>query len=214
MMVSFILYFKKNNLMKLRTKLQSTLLIFLLLVMLLPLAAYAEGEVQIKSVKLAAVDDDYQISVDSEIVLNPTLEKALEKGIVLYFVTKFTLLDPRWYWFDKEVARTKPRIGLTYYALTRQYRLIYRSYSRNFFSLEEALQVLSQLHDHPITINSELKPNVEYKAILRVWLDLTRMPKPFQVEALSSSDWNLSSDRLEWEMKLPVPAQPFYFKSD
>jgi len=200
--------------MMLRTKLQSTLLIFLLLIILLPLAAYAEGNVQIRSVSLAAANDGYQISVDSEIVLNATLEKALEKGIVLYFVTKFTLLDPRWYWFDKEVARTKPRIGLTYYALTRQYRLIYRSYSRNFFSLEEALQVLSQLQDHPITINSELKPDVEYKAILRVWLDLTRMPKPFQVEALSSSDWNLSSDRLEWQMKMPLSTQPFHFKSD
>ena len=93
MMVSFILYCKKNSLMKLQIKLQSILLIFLLLVMLLPFTAYAEGDVQIKSVKLAAVDDEYHISVDSEIVLNPTLEKALEKGIVLYFVTKFTLLD-------------------------------------------------------------------------------------------------------------------------
>jgi uncharacterized protein DUF4390 len=197
-----------------RAKLQFIILISLLSAMLLPLAAHAEGNIQIKSVSLAAAADGYEISVDSEIVLNATLERALEKGIVLYFVTKFTLLDPRWYWFDKEVARTKPRVGLTYYALTRRYRLNYRSHSRDFYSLKEALQVLSQLRDHPITINSELKPGVEYKAALRVWLDLTRMPKPFQVEALSSSGWNLSSDTLEWHMTLPLSTQPFHLKGD
>lgn len=35
---------------------------------------------------------------------------------------------------------------------------------------------------------------------------IMRMPKPFQVEALASSQWELTSDRLEWRMKLPVIA--------
>ena len=214
MMAFFIPYCKKCNLMMWRAKPQSVILIFLLSIMLLPSVVHADGNIQIKSVSLAAVGDGYDISVDSEIVLNSTLEQALEKGIVLYFVNKFTLLEQRWYWLDKEVARTKPRVGLTYHALTRQYRLNYRTYSRNFYSLKEALRVLGRLRDHPITINSELKPDVEYKAELRVWLDLTRMPKPFQVEALGSSDWNLSSDRLEWRMTLPSSTQPFHLKGD
>ena len=212
MTASFIPNCKKCKRMIWREKLQFIILISLLSAMLLPLAAHAEGNIQIKSVSLAAAGDGYEISVDSEIVLNATLEEALEKGIVLYFVTKFTLVDSRWYWFDKEVARTKPRVGLTYHALTRRYRLNYRTYSRNFYSLEEALQVLGQLRDHPITIKSELKPDVDYKAELRVWLDLTRMPKPFQMKALGSSDWNLSSDRLEWYMKLPLSTRPFHLK--
>lgn len=187
---------------------------FILLVMWQPLAAVAEGSVQIKSVSLAAVNEGYEINVDAEIELNATLEKALEKGVVLYFVTKFTLVNPRWYWFDKEVARIKPRVGLSYHALTRQYRLTYPSYSRNFYSLKEALLFLSKVHGEAITIKSELKPGFDYKATLRVWLDLTRMPKPFQVEAFGSSDWNLSSDKLEWTMKLPLSTKPFHLKGD
>ncbi len=182
-----------------------------MIVLLLMPTARAEG-IQIKSVSLAAIHQDYEISVDSEIVLNATLEQALEKGIVLYFVTKFSLVDSRWYWLNDEVARGKIKVGLRYYALTRQYHLNYPAFSQSFNSLKEAIQMLSQLRNYPLTIKSELKQDIEYIASLRVWLDLTRMPKPFQVEALGSSQWNLSSDRLEWRMKLPTPEHPFQMK--
>ncbi len=182
-----------------------------IILFLLMSTAQAEG-IQIKSVSLAAIQKDYEMSVDSEIVLNTTLEQALEKGIVLYFVTKFSLVDSRWYWLNDEVARGKIKVGLRYYALTRQYHLNYPAFSQSFNTLKEALQMLSQLRDYPLTIKSELKQDIEYIASLRIWLDLTRMPKPFQVEALGSSQWNLSSDRLEWRMKLPTPEQPFQMK--
>lgn len=172
-------------------------------------SAQPYGSIQVRSFKLTAVDTGFSVDIDSTIELNPTLEQALEKGIVLYFVNKFTLVEPRWYWFDKEVARIKTRVGLRYHALTRRYILSDNTFSRNYSTLKDALVALQRLRDHPLTIYHELKPNVQYNATLRLWLDLTRMPKPFQVEALGSSAWNLSSDRLEWQMTLPKPDQPF-----
>ncbi len=187
-------------------------LIFIsLMLLLLTTAAQAES-IRIKSVNLAAVEQGYEISVDSEIVLNATLEQALEKGIVLYFVTKFSLVDSRWYWLNDEIVRGKLRIGLRYYALTRQYHLNYPAFSQSFNTLEEALQALGQLHDYSLIVKSELKQDADYIASLRIWLDLTRMPKPFQVEALGSNRWNLSSDKMEWRMKLPTPGQPLQIK--
>lgn len=187
-------------------------IICLLLMLLTPFAVAQAESIQIKSVNLAAVGQGYEISVDSDIVLNATLEQALEKGIVLYFVTKFSLIDSNWYWLDEEVARGKSRVGLRYYALTRQYHLNHPSFSQTFNTLQEALKALGQLRNFSLTVKSELKPDVEYIASLRVWLDLTRMPKPFQVEALGSKKWDLSSDKLEWRMKLPTPEQPFQMK--
>lgn len=189
-------------------------LIFFLLILWLPVTvAQAEG-IQIKSVSMAAVEQGYEISIDSEIALNATLEQVLEKGIVLYFVTKFSLVDSRWYWFYDEVARGKLRVGLRYYALTRQYHLNHPSFSQSFNTLTEALQALGQLRDYPLIVKSDLKNDVDYIASLRIWLDLTRMPKPFQVEALGSRKWDLSSDKLEWRMKLPIPEQPFQIKGN
>ena len=183
-------------------------LIFLLLIVFLSITVAQAGNIRIKSATLAAVEQGYEISVDSEIILNATLEQALEKGIVLYFVTKFSLVDSRWYWLNEEVVRGKLRVGLRYYALTRQYYLNHPPFSQSFNTLKEALQALGQIRDYPLTIKSELKQDVDYIATLRIWLDLTRMPKPFQVEALGSSQWNLSSEKLEWRMQLPTPQQP------
>ncbi len=212
MMDSFILCCRKFNQNTWQVVLLHVKFIFLLLFFVAPATATQAGSIQIKSVNLAAVKQNYIISVDSEIILNATLEQALEKGIVLYFATKFSLVDSRWYWLNDEVARSKLRVGLRYYALTRQYHLNYPTYSQGFNTLPEALQALGQLHDFPVSIKSELKQDVDYIASLRVWLDLTRMPKPFQVEALGSSQWNLSSDRLEWRMKLPTPEQPVFIQ--
>ncbi|MBA3755151.1 MAG: DUF4390 domain-containing protein [Nitrosomonas sp.] len=212
MMVSFIPYCIKFDQSTWRAWLPHVNLIFLLLMLSLPAAVAQAESIRIKSVNLAAVEQGYEISVDSEIILNATLEQALEKGIVLYFVTKFSLVDSRWYWLNDEVVRGKSRIGLRYYALTRQYHLSHPPFSQSFNTLKEALQALGQLRDYPLTVKSDLKQDVEYIASLRVWLDLTRMPKPFQVEALGSSQWNLSSDKLEWRMRLPTPEQPLQIK--
>ncbi len=171
--------------------------------LLLTAPVHAE-DIHIKSVALDAVDEGYQFNADVEIALNPMLERALERGIVLYFVSELNLLSPRWYWLDEKVARSKQREALSYYALTRQYRLSRGSLSQNFSTLKGALQALGRLRNRPIVANSELSQETEYIAELRVWLDLSRLPKPFQVEALSSKEWNLSSDTLQWNVRLPA----------
>lgn len=187
-------------------------LIVLLLSLLLPAAAIQAAGIQIKSVNLTAAGNGYEINIDSEIMLNDTLEQALEKGIVLYFVTKFSLFDARWYKLNDEVARSKFVVGLRYYALTRQYHLNHPVFSQSYYSLQEALQALGRIRDLPLTVKSEVKPDADYVASVRVWLDLTRMPKPFQVETIGSSQWDLSSDKLEWHMKLPTPGEPVQIK--
>ena len=177
---------------------------------------HAESGIRIKFVDLIVVDNGYQLNVDSEVVLNSTLEQALKKGVTLYITTKFSLVEPRWYWFDQEVARSKLRMGLSYNALTRQYRLSpkYETWTKNFDTLNEALRVLSRMHGYPVTILSDLKKDIDYIATLRIWLDLSRLPKPFQVETLGSKAWHLTSDRLEWRTNLPLSAQPLYQQGD
>ncbi len=208
----FIPYCKKNSQDLCRVQWLLWGAIIALLFSILSTSVSHAGSIHIKSVEVAAVNQGYEISVDSEIALNATLERALEKGIILYFATKLTLEDSRWFLVNDEVARAKLRVALRYYALTRQYQLNYLSSSQNFNSLKEALKALGRLKGYPLTIKDGLKENVEYMASLRIWFDLTRMPKPFQVEALASSQWELTSDRLEWRMKLPVIGQPMIVK--
>ncbi len=188
------------------------MILLLLVMMALPTITHADGSIQIEYVGLDVVEEGYELNVDAEIILNPLLEQALEKGVILYFRTKFSLFEPRWYWFDKEVAVSKLRIGLRYSELTRQYQLSSRLWSQNFDTLDEALEVLSQLRGRPspVDINYALKPGVDYTATLRMWLDLTRLPKPFQIETFGSSEWNLTSKTLQWQTRLPLSARNLY----
>lgn len=166
------------------------------------------GNIQIKSVVIEAADGGYQFDADFEIALNPKLERALEKGIVLYFVTELNLMKARWYWLDERVAHSRVREGLSYYALTRQYRLSRGALSQNFASLNEALQALSRVRDRPIIANSELQQDTEYIVEIRMRLDISALPKPFQVETLGSREWDLSSGILQWITKLPLQKLP------
>lgn len=181
------------------------LVVALLLTVGLLLTTTARAEdIQVKFVALEAADEGYQFNADFEIALNPTLERALRKGIVLYFVTELNLLNSRWYWFDEKIAQSRTREGLSYYALTRQYRLSRGTLSQNFGTLREALQVLSRVRNRPLIAHSELKQDTEYTAELRMRLDISALPKPFQVEALGSREWDLSSGTLHWNVRLPA----------
>jgi hypothetical protein len=177
----------------------------LLAVALLPAgAAHAEGGIQITSVTLEATEEGYQFDANFEITLNHKLENALEKGIVLYFVTELNLVNSRWYWLDERIAQSRVREGLSYYALTRQYRLSRGTLSQNFGTLSEALQALSRVRNRPIIASSELRQDEEYTVELRMRLDISALPKPFQVETLGSREWDLSSGILRWNTKLPM----------
>ena len=201
MTVSFMPCCRKSDLVVRLLHVAATVLLSLALLS----AAVHAGGIQARSVVIDAVDESYQFNADFEIALNPKLERALEKGIVLYFVTELNLMNSRWYWLDERVAQSRVREGLSYYALTRQYRLSRGTLSQNFGTLKEALQALSRVRDRPIVASSELKPDREYTVELRIWLDISALPKPFQVETLGSREWDLSSGMLRWSTKLPSP---------
>jgi len=56
------------------------------------------------------------------------------------------------------------------------------------------------LHNRLVADKDALKKNQKYSAALRMKLDLSQLPKPFQVNALASKDWTLSSDWHRWEV--------------
>jgi hypothetical protein len=165
--------------------------------------AHAEASIEIKSVRIKPADGAYEFDADFRITLNHKLEHALEKGIVLYFVSELSLVNSRWYWFDERVGYSRIREGLSYYALTRQYRLTRGALSQSFGSLNDALQALSRVRDRPINASEELIPDAECTVELRMRLDIAALPKPFQMETLGSREWDLSSGTLRWDTRLP-----------
>lgn len=161
-----------------------------------PLAC-AEG-IEIKSAELSQTEESLTLNAELDITLNSTLEDALNKGVPLNFVAEFELRRPRWYWLDETVSAAQQHIRLSYHALTRQYQLSVNNQQRNFSGLGEARRELGRLQDWPVAKRNQLKDKQNYVAALRFRLDLTQLPKPLQVNALASKEWNLDSDWQRW----------------
>jgi hypothetical protein len=169
--------------------------------MLLAMVARADN-IEIKSASLTLREDSFSVDADMEITLTATLEDILNKGVPLNFLLEFELIRPRWYWLNDRVATFTQQYKLAYNPLTRQYRISLGTIYQNFATLGEALRFLSRPRNVPVADKALLQSGTTYAASLRMRLDVSQLPRPFQVTALGSREWNLSS---EW---FRFPASP------
>jgi hypothetical protein len=174
--------------------------VFLLALLLMSsLIAKADG-IEVKSAELEVVDETLVLKADLEIGLSPALEEALNKGVPLNFVAEFELKKPRWYWLDEIIVTAQQHIRLSYHALTRQFQLTNNGQYQNFSSLNDARRELGRLQGWPVVEKGLAKKHAAYVAGLRMKLDLSQLPKPLQVNALASKDWNLDSEWHRWNV--------------
>jgi hypothetical protein len=158
-----------------------------------PAFAKAEG-IQVNNAEVTLIEDTYRLDAVFNVGLNKALEEALQKGVTLSFLYEVDMVYPRWYWLDETIVSYKNTIRLSYHALTRQYLLTGPHIHKSFATLTEARQELGFIRSMPLVDRNVLKKNTVYQVELRMKLDLNQLPKPLQVDALGSRDWNLSSD--------------------
>jgi len=159
--------------------------------------ASAADRIAVQSAQLMLADDgDGGLMLDAQFdfELPPVLEDAVNRGIALYFVVEFELFRPRWYWFDKKLIDETRTFRLTYSPLTRQYRLATGALAQPFDSLADALATLRRVRGWQVADRGLIRPDDKYTAQVRMRLDTSQLPKPFQINALTNRDWTLASD--------------------
>lgn len=207
MTVSFMRYCKSNcNLLR-------GLWAALAIILLCPAAATADG-ITVRKAEIRLTTEGYKLAANFDIRLTLILEQALTHGITLNFVSELTLTRSRWYWLDEVASKTEQTTKLSYSALTRQYRIKRGTLFQNFASLDDALRALGNQSSNPIPVQllnksggyiaSLLSDNSNYTAFARMRLDVSQLPKPLQVNALTSDEWRLDSEGYSWVL---VPAE-------
>ncbi len=178
--------------------LMTSLLVFALC--LVPIHAVRAEGIESGALSLSARDDGYFLSADYRIELPQRLEEAL-LAVPLFFVFDYELEQRRWYWLDKTVASGAVTYRLSFNALTRQYRVAINadgprsaSATLNFASLEEALRLISRVRREAVLPASALDRGERYRLTARLRLDLSQLPKPFQLNALTQREWLLDSE--------------------
>jgi hypothetical protein len=170
----------------------------LLLALLAPhVSRAADDRIHVSRAVLSLVEGSEQgvvLDADFDFELPWVLADAVNRGVALYFVVDFELYRERWYWFDRRVVGQSLTYRLTYSPLTRQYRLARGTLALPFDTLEEALLTLRRIRGWKVLERGTLKPDEDYRAQLRMRLDTSQLPKPFQINVLTNRDWTLASD--------------------
>jgi hypothetical protein len=162
----------------------------------LPLTASADGA--ITYAEIVAGEEGYVVNADIDLDLNSRLADAIARGVSLYFTAEFSVERSRWYWLDQVVVERELNYRLSYHAITRSYRLSVGNFHQSFETLEEAQRTMLRIRNWQILEIDDLQPRTSYNAALRFYLDTAQLPKPFQVTAIGSRDWNLATDPLRW----------------
>lgn len=161
------------------------------------MSANAEG-IKIKTVEMERADNDWLLNATFQIELAPGLEDAVKKGVVLYFQTEFDITRSRWYWFDEKPVVAQRQTRLSYQPITQQYRIASEGFTFSAQTMSEALRAVGTIGGWKVADNNQIDAGKSYMAALRMTLDLSKLPKPFQVNALNNRDWNVSSDWLRF----------------
>jgi hypothetical protein len=169
------------------------------------------NEIEVREARLHAVEDGLVLDTDFDFELTPRLAEVVSNGVPLYFRVDFELTRRRWYWFDESAAAKRLQLRLSYHALSRQYRLSTGLLQQSFATLDEALNVLKRVRNWLVVDRTVSFYDADYEAAVRMRLDTTLLPKPFQLSALTSRELQLDSPWKRFTVRspqqLPAPVE-------
>jgi hypothetical protein len=213
-MMDFFTHFLKNKPLKLESALVRWLVAFSLLSLLaVPLAFAASQEgatpASISAIQVERTDGAVFLNAQLKFDLPVPIEDVLLKGIPLFFVAEAEVRRDRWYWYDKKLATVTRQIRLAYQPLTRRWRLNVFSGSAGagggsggglggglpqyFDTLEEAMSKVQRINRWRIVELAELDPDVLHTIELSFKLDVSQLPRPFQIGLIGQSEWNITA---------------------
>lgn len=173
-----------------------TLCLTLLLMAGLHAGQAAAERIGVQGARLEMQEGHWVVNAQFDLDLTARLEEAVSRGLPLYFLVEFELTRPRWYWFDEKAISSALRYRLSYNALTRQYRLSTGTLQQGFPTLQDAIGVMTSVRNWRVAESDAIKAGETYFAALRMRLDVSQLPKPFQINAITDREWTMASD---WE---------------
>lgn len=187
------------------------------------LMAAGPGRVQaaeITQLRVERADDGVHLSAAVSFALPSVVEDALMKGIPMFFVVEADIYRDRWYWTDLRVASAARTIRLAYQPLTRRWRVniasglisssggLRATLNQNYETLVEALSAIQRVARWKIADNADLPADTVYQLEFSFRLDLSQLPRPFQIGMAGLSEWNISAqvkERLRLGPMVPGP---------
>ncbi|MDD0813603.1 DUF4390 domain-containing protein [Curvibacter sp. HBC28] len=163
-------------------------------------------DIEVTQMRVERSEEGLFLSALLRFELPQLVNDAAVKGIPLYFVAEAEVLRDRWYWYDRQVASASRYMRLAYQPLTRRWRLqvaptpitnsgLGVSLAQSFEELEDALAAVQRISRWKIAEPSEIDGEAKHNINLRFRLDVSQLPRPFQLGVTGRTDWNLATSR-------------------
>lgn len=138
---------------------------------------------------------DGKLYIDADVVfeVSPELRNAAQKGVPIYFTADLEIVSKRWWWFDRVQVNDQQTWRVVYNALTRQWRVGTGELSLPEASFDDALSLVRNIRGWGVADVADLDTDQEYTGRIRVRLDTSRLPRPFQIDAFNSTAWTLAT---------------------
>jgi len=167
------------------------------------LSVWAEdSRLKVERATLTRESHHYHLDASFDTKVAPLLKDAISKGLRLSFLLDFQLLEPRKYWFDKELYTASKAIDIYYHALTKQYLVSQGKEQKAYETLNQALTAMGEVEHWQLFQSNLIQTGVAYKAALSVSLNQSKLPKAIQVDAIASEDWSVESPVYTWGVNL------------
>jgi hypothetical protein len=167
-----------------------------------PAWAQAQAPVtEITQLRVERTDDGVLLSANVKFELPPVIDDALAKGIPMFFVAEAVIFRDRWYWYDKQVSVAARHMRLSFQPLTRRWRLVVSptpignsglALGQTFDTREEAMAAVQHISHWRVGESTDLDPEARYNVDFRFRLDVSQLPRPFQIGAVGHADWNIA----------------------
>lgn len=143
-----------------------------------------------------------QLSVSSRFRtdLPDQLKEALKQGVPLHFNLSWQLSAPSMssykFKFDQLLNNDSTiQYKLSFHPLTNRYRVTVGTFSTEYDTLETALRAVGAVANWKVLSKGALSDVAakDTRAEIRLLLTTAKLPKPFQINALTSKNWHLDS---------------------
>jgi len=198
---AFITQFLKNAAFEQVLRRLAACCFFALMALVPPAVLSAE----VTQLKLERSDESVYLSAFVKFDLPTVVEDALLKGIPMFFVVEADIYRDRWYWYDKRVTTATRTMRLAYQPLTRRWRLnvlpsaisvtgLRASLSQNHDSMSEAMASIQRISRWRIADAAEIEAASRHNIEFRFRLDLSQLPRPFQIGVAGQRDWAIAAE--------------------
>jgi hypothetical protein len=208
--MDFFTHFSKNTLLNFVKKLMGGVALFLFSITSSHAAIDGVSVANIASLQIERFEGGFFLNAQLKFDIPPVVQDVLNKGIPLIFVAEADVRRERWYWYDKKIIIATRQMRLAYQPLTRRWRLNITNNTdfaaglgnglggglpQYFDTLPEALTKIQRISRLRILDVADIDSDASYILDLSFKLDVSQLPRPFQIGLIGQSDWNISTSK-------------------